>query len=241
MKAMLAELAPGVGWARGCHNPRGLGKDGFTFVSSIYHFGSCHRRDRASRQLEVVSRYGWKNPMLHMVLPRVVNTVITVEGASPPLCYRVAPERALVHGARGLARIGADYWADAYQRGWRGGVQVGMPVTAVLWPGRKGADAGARFECLREGVQEAEARIFLEKAIEGLEPDSPQRRAVEQTLNRRIQATLHIPPTYSEPRISEYYGGWQERSWDLYALAAQTAGGRAPTAEEKARFLGTAQ
>jgi len=235
---MLAELAPGVGWVRGCHSPRGLGKDGFTFVSSIYYLRSCHHRDRATGQLRIISRKGWKNPMLHLVLPRVVNTVITVEGTSPPLCYRLAPERAIVHGARGVARIGVDYWAGAYQAGWRGGVQVGMPVTAVLWPGQNGADSGARFECLKEGVQETEARIFLEKKLEGKAADGPDAGAAQAVLDRRIQETLHIPPAYSEPRVSEYYGGWQERSWDLYTAAAKAAGGRGPSAEEKARFFG---
>jgi len=242
MHKLLADLAPTVGWARGCHNPGGhgprLGEAGFTFISTIYNLASCHRRDKATGQLEIISLKGWRNPMLHMVLPRVVNTVITVEGASPPLCYRLAPERAIVHGARGLARIGADYWADAYHGGWRGGVQVGMPITMVLWPGPNGAESSARFECLKEGVQETEARILLERNLESLPADGPLARTAQEVLTRRIQETLHIPPTYSEPRISEYYGGWQERSWDLYAAAAIATGGKAPPSEERSRFFG---
>ncbi|KKK49214.1 hypothetical protein LCGC14_3137310, partial [marine sediment metagenome] len=136
---MLAELAPNVGWARGTHRAgKGVkGRNPFTFVSSIYSLPYPVKRKGG---LAVFSHRGWKNPRMHLVLPRVVNTVITVEGPSSPFSYRLAPERALIAAGRGLARIGADYWADTYHAGWRGGVQVGMPITAVLWPGPEGAE-----------------------------------------------------------------------------------------------------
>ncbi|MFH0982409.1 MAG: glycoside hydrolase domain-containing protein [Planctomycetota bacterium] len=236
---LLAELAPGVGWARGCHMSRkgGKDKDAFTFVSTIYDLPSPHQHDKATGRLGVLSHKGWKNPMLHLVLPRVVNNVITVEGPSPPFVYRMAPERAIVCGARGVARVGADYWAETYQSGWCGPGQVGMPVTAVFWPGENGAEAGARFECLREGIQETEARIFLENTLEGPGAGAPPLKAAQEILDQRIQATLHIPPAFSEPRVSEYCGGWQERSWDLYAAAAAGGGGRAPSDAEKKAFF----
>ena len=85
---------------------------------------------------------------------------------------------------------------------------------------------------LREGLQEAEARILLERKLEST-PDS----AVQKMLDDRIMATVHMPRHKYISRAYEYHGGWQERSWDLYAAAAVAAGGKAPSADERAKFL----
>jgi len=227
----LADLAPEVSWARGAHAiGKGVpGKSPFSFVASIYSFPQPLLRNETNRHYDVVSHQGWRNPLLHLVLPRVVNNVITLEGPSSPFSYRLAPERAIICGARGIARMGADYWADTYHAGWNGGVQVGMPVTALLWPGPNGAESSVRFECFREGLQEAEARIFLERMLEGPLRGTPEAEGIQEVLDARIRETLFVPPGSSAPRIAEYYGGWQKRSHTLYsatALAARLAGAK---------------
>ena len=97
-----------------------------------------------------------------------------------------------------------------------------------------------RFEALLEGIQETEARIYLERKLDGDWAAAEPGRAAQAVLDRRIEETLILPPGSPSTRIGEYCGGWQERSWDLYAAAAQAAGGRAPSADEKARFFGAA-
>ena len=56
-------------------------------------------------------------------------------------------------------------------------------------------------------------------------------------LAERIRVIGSLPAGNGDTPMCEYYGGWQERSWDLYAAAAAAAGGRAPGAAEKARFF----
>jgi hypothetical protein len=59
-------------------------------------------------------------------------------------------------------------------------------------------------------------------------------------LDDRIMATVHMPRHKYISRAYEYHGGWQERSWDLYAAAAAAAGGKTPSADERAGFFGAA-
>ncbi|MFO7900762.1 MAG: hypothetical protein R6V58_17095 [Planctomycetota bacterium] len=233
---MLGKLAPGVGWARACHTP-GRGPT-FGFVSSIYSLPRPVRYDRRKHTVAVHSHKGWKNPRLHLALPRIMSTTLALKGTSPPFAYRLVTERALIGGGRGVGRMGVDYWRDAYQDGWAGGGQVGMSVVAMLWPGPRGAESGARFEAFREGLQESEARIFLERTLEDpafSATDAGQ--AVQAMLDRRIRETLFIPQYRSVQQITECFGGWQERSWDLYAAAARAAGNRAPAAPDRDRFF----
>jgi hypothetical protein len=181
----------------------------------------------------VCSNRGWKNPAMRLVFPRVLSSAITLYTDSVPFCFRLAPERSVLAGVRGLGRMGADYWAGIY----RGG-HVGATVTALLSPGPEGAESTARFECLVEGVQETEARIFLERKLDGEWARTEPGRATQAMLDRRIEETLILPPGSPSTRLGECCGGWQERSWDLYAAAAAASGGRAPSAEDKARFFG---
>jgi hypothetical protein len=191
------------------------------------------RRDEKTKQLVVHSHSGWKNPAMRLVFPRRLSTAVTVYTDSVPFYYRLAAERSIVAGARGIGRMGADYWGNVYRGGW-----LGATVKFMLAPGPEGAESTSRFECLVEGVQETEARIFIERKLEGEWAASAAGQAAAAALARRIEETLIIPPASSSLRLGEYCGGWQERSWDLYAAAASAAGGKVPSAEERARFFG---
>ncbi len=232
---MFAKLAPGVGWARGAH---GWGKE-----NSPFSFGTTVRisgfpMDRRSKKLR--SQKGWQRKWVRLVFTRVENATANVYGFSGLIRYRQAPEAAITAGSNGIGRWGADYWAKTYTC-WG---NVSPTVLSVLWPGPAGAEGGARFECLREGLQQTEARIFLEKKLENKSyAAGAGGRAVQELLNGRIRDTLiqviQSADNCPQPKIEEYYWGWQPASWDLYAAAARAAGSRVPTQKDKTRFFGT--
>jgi hypothetical protein len=233
---MFGKIAPGVGWARGAH---GWSKEG-----SPYSFGTTVRMSGTpiNRAKRIESQKGWQRTWMKLVFTRVENATANVYGFTGPIRYRQAPEAALTAGSSGIGRWGADYWAGSY-RCWG---NVSPTVLSLFWPGPAGAESGARFEILREGMQQAEARVFLEKKLEGKSyAAGAEGKAVQAMLDRRIAEyfvqVVQSADNCPQPKIEEYYYGWQPDSWDLYAAAARAAGARAPGEGEKARFFGPAE
>src|SRR6185503_1023607 len=114
--------------------------------------------------------------------------------------FRWMTESALTHGAAGWARLGADCWPPnliAAQGNWYADVEPN-----VLWAGASGIEGSVRFEALREGIQEAEMRILLEKA--GKDAVEPARSVLIQ----RAELTESLSCDAGNPIINEYYGGW---------------------------------
>ena len=152
----LHRLAPGVSWARGAHNPSKGGKDAGRFFGCQGIITSLPdpvvTRDGQS---VISSRCGWKRPDLMYSIPRVMNAVLDMQGHTVPYAWRIYPELAICGNARGIGRLGLDYWNWTYQSGWAGGGQVGMSISSMIWPGKRDAHGGARFEMLREGLQAA--------------------------------------------------------------------------------------
>ena len=98
----------------------------------------------------------------------------TADGAAYK--YRALGEMNIAGQQRGFARIGADFWPVVKNERGRivGTLAARYPETAwrnldirscVLEPGADGAIATQRFEMMREGIQECEARIFIERAL----------------------------------------------------------------------------
>jgi len=212
LSSVLGQVAPEVWWASGGH---GYG------YRPIY---------RANSQIygipyDVESKKGWKRSDIFLLNPRGGGTVLGLSGTSLPAVYRVVVDRALVAGCNGVARIAADYWDNIYFRGCKAWHYLipGMGVAShVLWPGPAGAESSQRFELLREGAQEGEARIFLEQALDrgGLPEELAQR--ARDALRRHNQENFFIPISASD-RFVEYFRGWQERSHRLLAAAAEVA------------------
>ena len=195
--------------------------------------------------------YGWKNPLLHAQNTR-----------SPPLemvphsfCHSMG-EINITGGQRGFGRLGGDYWPAIKDRQ---GQRVGKAYdrypnsswlninlsNSLLAPGPDGAVATTRFEALREGVQECEARIFIETAL----TDDTLRARLGRPLAARCQAfldqrTVNIQRSVANFEVNcyGYYTPWnwvwqegvaghvwfQSSSWRqssarLYALAAEAA------------------
>ena len=225
LPGILNQVAPGVAWAAGGH---GHGYEPIMRAySKIYNV-----------PYGIHSRKGWKRRDICLLNPRGGGTVLGLSGVSKPAAYRLVIDRALVAGCNGLGRIGGDYWNDVYFRGCKAWHYLvpGMAVpTSVLWPGRDGADPSQRFEVLREGVQEAEARIFLEQALDrsarltaargaskggALPPELAQR--AQDVLFHHNRANFFVPVSASS-RFLDYFARWQDRSRRLFGVAADVA------------------
>ncbi|MFC1672407.1 HEAT repeat domain-containing protein [Planctomycetota bacterium] len=147
---------------------------------------------------------------------------------------KLMPENNIGGAQRGFGRNGADFFppyrdkkgrrvgmlAGRYLNGWN---QLSLK-TCFLSPGPDGALGTIRFEMTREGVQECEARIFIEKVL----LDKAQRaklgeekaKKIQELLDDRIRAGLWGKDNYGWYVSS----GWQDRSAKLYATAAEVAG-----------------
>ena len=138
------------------------------------------------------SLYGWKQPQLTAIFEQ--NTGLD---SFPPTRWRHFAEVNITGGQRGVGRVGLDYWPvfkDARGRR-RGRACTRFPesrwmdlniANAVLAPGPDGPVATGRYVAMLEGVQECEARIFLERALTA--PKLRERLGAE--LARRCETAL---------------------------------------------------
>jgi hypothetical protein len=145
--------------------------------------------------------------------------------------FRMLMEADLASGHRGAGRIGADYWRMPDVRSRSGGAgtfymrypqssvgQTGMAANcaALLAPGPAGPVSSVRFENVREGIQNAEAAVFLQKAL--LAKTLPEKLAGR--CRRALDARIHAMRTYT---LGLGHAGWQQRDRTLYGLAAEVA------------------
>jgi RNA polymerase sigma factor (sigma-70 family) len=186
-------------------------------------------------------KYGWKNPVRFTTFPRSGSGGI---GKISPLyslaAHRQGLEGHMVSGGYGWMRVGADFWpvvkdkrgrrqvplVDLYV-GWGGLAMTDSNTLHVLAPGRKGPVATARFEMIREGSQECEARVFIEKAL-----TDPARKArlgaalaerCQRVLDERTYALAEVRRGRSLARALWYAGVQPERTEGLFAAAAEVA------------------
>ena len=172
---------------------------------------------------------------------------------------KLLPEIEITGEQRGLGRIGADFWAPIRdKRGERRGyVWDKYPQSAwhncnlsshLLDPGPDGPVATSRYEMMREGVQECEARIAIERAL--LDPQAVAKLGPElagkaqQLLDDRVReelkafTNLQLGGRGGYVARSNYYGvfysaggeagsswyaasGWQDRAQKLYETAGE--------------------
>jgi hypothetical protein len=179
---------------------------------------------------------------------------LSIQDHSPLCVFRLLPVGSLTSvglkgspGLRGFGPLGADFWhVIPKQWGRRVSVIGRVPVSGkvqghsldlngtahrLLMPGRGGPVATVRFECLREGLQEVEARIFIEKVL----ADPARRARLGEELAARSQEILDdqfrafrlgaVPKPHCSHDPVWYAGsGWQERSARIYRAAAEVAG-----------------
>ena len=172
---------------------------------------------------------------------------------------KLFPELNITGKQRGIGRIGADFWPvlkdkRGERRGW---VWSNYPqslwhscnlASHMLNPGPDGPVATPRYEALREGMQECEARIVIENALTTpalkarLGPELANK--AQALLDDRIwqelkgfsglQLTGRVYTTYLRYGFIFYYNagggagsqwyagsGWQDQAQALYAMAAE--------------------
>ncbi|RPI63944.1 MAG: hypothetical protein EHM48_01630 [Planctomycetaceae bacterium] len=196
--------------------------------------------------------YGWKDS-------GGVYQFCRSQDVYPTLISRLVGEMNIAGSQSGFGRIGLDFWPVlADKKGKRvGTIQARYPQTSwenLDWmtrsfvpPGPDGAMGTPRFEMMREGLQECQARIYIEKAL--LDPALRAKLGDElatkcqSVLDERTKAMLlgldnHLVCGFGKTSLSNHgwwsspgqvgkfwyiTSGWQDRSEKLYAAAAAVA------------------
>lgn len=174
-------------------------------------------------------KYGWKNKPLTLMCQRMQDV------RRPPMSVRVIGERALALGDNGPGRMCMDYWPVEGSVKSPGGRslfnrwpestsgQRGPFILYLSVPGKEGAIPSIKFMGMREGLQECEARIFIEKALVEKKVSGELAARCQDLLDRRTHfcRIVHSNPLPLAAAVGE---GWQKRSSDLYRLAVEVAG-----------------
>jgi len=189
--------------------------------------------------------YGWQNPFWLAYYPREMSMFTSL------VEHRVKLERWIgavsrsetvyskAKGARGLGRLGADFWkvipdsrgtltdslAGRYPESYWGQLNLNYGIPHLLGKGKNGPVPTVRSEAFRENLQEVEARVFIEKAL----TDDAKRarlgddlaRRCREALDKRIRMCLHAEGEGLPWFVSS---GWSRRTEELFELAAEVAG-----------------
>ncbi|MFH0982728.1 MAG: glycoside hydrolase domain-containing protein [Planctomycetota bacterium] len=188
--------------------------------------------------------YGWKNEHLYTTFPRVGSGAVGYIYNNAALgLYRAAIEGIVISGIRGADRLGGEFWEVPVAEGKKpvrllkfdpitnwGALDVANAVTHLLSPGKDGPVSTIRLEAIRQGVQETEARIFLEKALvdpgkkANLGEDLAKR--CQELLDERTRAILKAVADgpYGDAAWMHYMAGANAHAGQLYAAAAEVAG-----------------
>jgi len=183
--------------------------------------------------------YGWRNSRLVTQFARDLWKPAFV---TQLMRGRLLGEWNITGKQRGFGRMGADFWPVLEgKRGRRRSLssryrmsdwhQLNLRVNPYIAPGPAGALGTVRFEMLREGVQECEARIFIERAL----LDEGQRAKLGDELAKKCQDLLDervrvLRKTLGgrnntkeqEKNCTGFIGsGWRERSKALFSAAAE--------------------
>ena len=201
---------------------------------------------------ETPLKLGWKAPNLAINFPRLEN----VEGAvfnEYPATYRIFGEGVLLSGgmgwngiaaSRGVGHFGADFWpvlkdpkggpsrtmADRYVF-WHS-LSLADVIPSILAADAEGPAATVRLQLMREALQEAEVRVFVQDAL--LDPAQCARLGAE--LEKRCRElclermwALRYYSQFAQPAIaSDYARVFNQRQWEdlserLYAAAGDVA------------------
>jgi hypothetical protein len=222
--AFFADVAPDLRWAVAAHGI--YGKASLGYQSIVY----C----KYPKDKSLTSLLGWTRPDLLSYYNRDNEL-----GNAEPAKWRMIPELAITGDQRGVGHIGADFWKvlrnkkgqramRIYSRypesGW-----LNLDIyTALLAPAPEGVAVTGRYENLREGIQECEARIAIERVLS----DDTLKRKLDAALVARCQKVLEDRlqnlqlgwSKYPRQTIGSvwYFGsGWQQRAEELFTLAGE--------------------
>jgi len=207
LRKILAETSPKVFWCRAGHNFR---FDQHYRVSTSQYGWSC--------DVDLL-KYGWKNEKLALLGGSC--RVNPISDNNPPHVYRTFADTGLNSGLRGIAQVGADYWG-AFAEGFvlGPGRFPGFSCENILYPGEHGAESSVRYEAFLQGLQEAEARIFIEKAIDGNAIPDALKRELRESLIRYANEKAFSFGYHPYMRGNH---GWRARARIIYGAAAKLA------------------
>jgi len=247
------DLLPGVAWGRYSHFERASIGDGWApVVLQAYAYQPTWG---------IEPMYGWKRPDRVLVFFRTGFSRNSTRNTLPWDLARLLGEITIQGPWRGFGRVGLDFWPALRNRrgvpvgciqaryprsSWR---QLDGMLYVLAPPGPEGALAAGKLEMMREGLQETEARIFLEDVL-----TDPARRGrlpaalvakARTVLNARMRALAVVLEKQemagfqreAKPYLDGYgagdfqsptagifrqwytESGWQQRSEDLYTVA----------------------
>lgn len=236
----LKEAVPEVKWARASH-AYGFDED-FRAVSVVYfgmdgQYGGLKRKAGAEKTSMGQGR-GWQKDGMFVSNPRSANTVQEINGYYPGFAFRIFPARTIALGYTGVGRMGANYWQT-----WEGQTKtapsrvnsnnptlmtanaelVDFSIKDLFWPAPdlNRIHSSQRFEMLREGMQEAEARIVLESALDSGKLPAQVADRVRDVLERQVGETAYITRRTNSYLINDHSQRWIERSLELFEMAGQ--------------------
>lgn len=146
----------------------------------------------------------------------------------------LAGERNITGGQRGFGRQSADFWPvlkhkkgrksiSARYPGNKGQLQIRM--NPYLAPGPDGHVSTIRFEMIREGLQECEARIFIERALLDDEKRTKLGTDLVKRCKRLLRKRISAYSTASgvDGQMAFLGAGRRKRNAELFSLAAEAA------------------
>ena len=247
----LKTLAPDVRWVNRTHYyaakvGQGRSKQPVGFTANVGPAIGVYWDPSAGKP-----HYAWRNPSMVVHFPRrgnVRGTVFQRTLAS----YRIFAEGIqLSHGQRykshasvhGIGHIGVDYWP--VMKGPRGRAKsmsgryvfwhslgLGQVVQAIVAPGAEGAVPTPRLHLMRESLQEAEARIFVQDAL--LDEDKTARlgdalaKRCREICDERTQLFRYVSAFSGLGTREDYFRtftrhAWEKHSEKLYRAAGDVA------------------
>jgi hypothetical protein len=229
---LFLDIAPDLPWVQQGHNAfeslHGIAQVGYTATWWSQRFADdlVNRRSGAvgkatyrPHATAMTSLHGWNRPRKDAYYPRMTNE-------THPLSYwRFLCELAITGDFHcGIGRVGADYWPvvkakDGRRTGWvneRFQEVVGYLHdlhSYLLEPGADGPLAMARLIAVQQGVQECEARIYIEDAL--LNKDLAKRAP---DLAKRCQEALDERLACMWRALNNWQcGGWGVTAWRFQA------------------------
>jgi hypothetical protein len=186
--------------------------------------------------------YGWRRHRAgkHFLdlFPRGPGTLNPMTHSAGFSTHRFQMEAALMANYSGIGRIGADLWPVLKDKRGRKAtitarygashlynLTVKHGTEFLLESGRKGAIPSVRFEMFREGLQECEARIFIERQLldEGAkrklggELAARARKVLDERSRKICYASWTKAPTWYSS------SDWEGRAGKLFSLAGEVA------------------
>lgn len=236
--AVLKEASGGAVWVKANH-PGGfdIAKQPVGYVAHVW--GSPTADFPGGKRA-----FGWNQGRFYATFPRAGSgTAGTIRDSASPAQLRVSLEAAMVAGIRGYGWCGGDFWGvlkdrhnrpaavfDRYNYDGRGNLGILHATSALLGQGLKGPVPTVRQQAARAGLQEAEARAYIERAL----ADPARRSAMGDELATQAQRLL-------DQRQSLIVWGrfnwdiipsadWELLSGRLFAMAATIASKASPSA-----------